>query len=667
MDKKNPLPPRFKVPGQDSIRDYSLAEVLAKLGQLDGKSFDKLKTGEDARILKDREEARKRFDNRKDRKKYLHEQQHARVRKYLSSLGAPKSIIKKVVCGKIEDNYINVLEDLVLGLARPGESIAPRNKQLEAKMVKDIHAERIIQELQNKKQDVVKESSKREKHKVTLTGKEDYRNIQTVRDPIIKLAMFKALKEDIVFFVRKVLGAEPTPQQCELFRAYQKDNARISVRSAHGTGKSTSLSWIILHSLLFVPNVRILCTAPSAPQMYDVLWAELKMWRSRMQVSWWKDQVRITQTRAEFVAGTKTIGGERTIDNANRFATARTARKDNPVALQGMHSESGQMVIIGDESSGIPNEVFETASGTLTGKNTKVVLMSNPTTSDPENFFYKTQTKNRENWNCLHFSALDSPLVTKRWVQEIIDEYGEDSPIYEFRVLGNFPTISDDILIPIHLVETAWGREIDTTGSERICGVDPARFGEDRTAMVIRKGGEVIYMDQWAKYDTMYSAGKIFDAYQEGLFDIACVDVIGLGAGIADRLGELMGRDKVIDVNVAERPAAREKFSRLRDELWWKCREFFEKRTCSFSPKVNKILYEAILAELCTIKYSYVHAKRKIQSKDEIKKDGKKSPNLADGLCLTFIKEVSGEGAQANQFTGKARPIVAAPSGAVVG
>jgi phage terminase large subunit len=656
--------PTFKIPGKDE--EYCLAEALARLGKLDGTSFEQFRVGEEIRRKKDAEKYKGKY-----RGEYMIQREsHKRAKRYLTMLGVDGFAQWKMIgerC-KLDVNYVNALESLALGAKREVDI----SNKLQEDAVKEHHAQKIIDNLLEKEQspDIIVNSKTKKPHEVILTGKEDYQNIQLVRDPVIKFAMLKALERDIPFFVKKVLQATPTPHQKQLFEAFQEEDARISVRSAHGTGKSCSLAWLIIHSLLFIPNVRILCTAPSAPQMYDVLWSELKYWRSRMGSNWWKKQIRITQSRAEFVANTSNTGNERIIDNANRFATARTARKDNPVALQGLHAHAGQMIILVDEASGVPNEVYEVGEGALTSKNSKVVMMSNPTTSDPENYFFRSHNKHRKFWNCLHFSAIDSPLVDDNWIQEEKDKYGEESPIFQFRVLGEFPKLSDDILIPLHFVESAWGRDIKAFGAERICGVDPARFGEDQTGVVIRQGSEIIHIEKWAKFDTMYTAARVADLYKDGRFDICAVDTIGLGAGVADRLKQLIGTDKVLEVNVAERPAAREQFNRLRDELWWCVREFFEKRSAAFNTDtIEKKMFDEILGELCSIKYAYQgNGKRKVQSKDELKKDGRRSPNLADALCLTFINEVSGETPVTQQFPGVAHKVVSAPhNGAIVG
>ena len=106
----------------------------------------------------------------------------------------------------------------------------------------------------------------------------------------------------------------------------------------------------------------------------------------------------------------------------------------------------------------------------------------------------------------------------------------------------------------------------------------------------------------------------------------ACV--IGLGAGVIDRLREL--GLPVTAVNVGE-SARQPGFMRLRDELFWEVRRWFEARDCRI------VEDSALVGELCSMQYKHTSAgKLQLESKDEMKKRGLKSPDLADALALTF-------------------------------
>ena len=396
--------------------------------------------------------------------------------------------------------------------------------------------------------------------------------------------------------------------------------AKVSIKSGHGCGKTCGLAWVIIWFLsCFEGKTRIPCTAPSSHQLNDLLWPEVIAWVDRMH-PWFKSQI-------EYSADKIWIKG----DKATRYAVARTARPEKPEALQGFHAPN--LLFIVDESSGVAEQIFEVAEGTLSTPNARVIMTSNPTRT--EGYFYRSQTADRRYWTCLHFNCLDSPLVAEEYPIQMASKYGADSARYQVRVLGEFPAASDDTLISLSLVEAALDRDVHFPLSARIAGLDVARFGDDATAIVIKQGNKVTYIDQWRNEDLMQTCGRVAALYKDKQFDRVHVDSIGIGAGVADRLKEL--GIPTIAVNVAETSSYSDKYYRLRDELWWMGREFFENVDCCL-PANNKWI-DDLIAELTTIKYGFTDTgKIKAESKIDMKKRGYESPNLADAFNLCLYK-----------------------------
>jgi len=142
---------------------------------------------------------------------------------------------------------------------------------------------------------------------------------------------------------------------------------------------------------------------------------------------------------------------------------------------------------------------------------------------------------------------------------------------------------------------------------------------------------------EWWGKDTMQTVGLIkaeFDATPEAQRPKAInVDVIGIGAGVVDRLKEL--GLPVVAVNVAEAESIRVgsdiSFNRLRDELWWRGREWLEAKDCKLADD------DETIAELTTPTYSFLSNGRiQVERKDDMKKRGVKSPNRADAWLMTF-------------------------------
>jgi hypothetical protein len=440
-----------------------------------------------------------------------------------------------------------------------------------------------------------------------------------------RLRLYRA---DPVLFVREVIGAQPDKDQQQILMAMAAPGAHVSVRSGHGIGKSCVEAWLILWFLCLFRDCRIPVTAPTSHQLFDVMWSEIAKWRAVMH-PWFRAMIVQTSDRLYIEGAEKTM-----------FSVARTSRKDQPEALQGFHATN--LLFVCDEASGIPDEVFQVAEGALSGAGSRIILMGNPTRSD--GYFFETHTKDRKNWTTFAINSENSPRADKTHIQRMADKYGRDSNIYRVRVLGEFPTSSDDTLIQLDWCESAIGRDISVTAAfKRIAGLDVARFGDDSCALAVRSGPILRSMEEWRQKDLMTTVGKVVQAYREKrAFDIVYVDAIGMGAGVVDRLKEQ--GIPCFAVNVAESPSMQGRFNRLRDELWWACREWFREKGCRIDPAVNtpdpvtlENLGSALLGELTQVRYAITSSgKIQIESKDDMKKRGLASPNLADALCLTF-------------------------------
>ena len=112
------------------------------------------------------------------------------------------------------------------------------------------------------------------------------------------------------------------------------------------------------------------------------------------------------------------------------------------------------------------------------------------------------------------------------------------------------------------------------------------------------------------------------------------VDSIGLGAGVVDRLREL--KLPARGINVSESPAMGMTYINLRAELWHKAKAWLEKRDCKIP------MDEDLIAELATVRYTFTsNGKIKVESKDDIRRRGLKSPDKADAFCLTFASDAA--------------------------
>ena len=384
------------------------------------------------------------------------------------------------------------------------------------------------------------------------------------------------------------------------------------------THNTTIIAILALWFPLTHYDSKTVVTANSQDQLRDNNWPEIRKWHARLPEPL-RNQLEIREEIA-FVKAKREAA----------FIVRRTASKNNPEALQGIHADSVLYLI--DEASGIPDIVFEVAQGSLSTKGAIAVMFSNPTKSS--GFFHQTHTRLRHRWKSVRVSSEDVPRA-RGHIQDVIDTYGKESNKYRVRVLGEFPTADDDTVIPLAWVEAAIDREVQKlTTFIPVWGVDVARFGDDSSALAKRQANCLLEpIKEWHNLDTMQLCGIIMDEYQRTHPDLQpkeiMVDVIGIGAGVVDRLREL--ELPVIGINVAESAPNGDRHHRYRDWLWWRAREWFQAKDCVI-PRDEKLVEELVAP-------TYDHTsvgKIIVESKDEMKKRGFRSPNRADAFNLTF-------------------------------
>lgn len=431
-----------------------------------------------------------------------------------------------------------------------------------------------------------------------------------------------------VEFVQQVLKAEPLPWQRTFLQSIAAGERRISVRAGHGVGKSTACAWALIWFMLTRYPQKSVLTAPTAGQLFDALFSEVKRWVNALP-DMLKDNIEVFSDRIVLKASPE-----------SSFMSARTSSAERPEALAGVHSEN--VLLICDEASAIPEPVFESAAGSMSGHSATTVLIGNPTRNT--GLFFRTHHQLSSDWTTMHVSCMDNPLVSRDFINQIKNTYGEASNAFRVRVLGEFSLREDDVLIAAELVDSAMDRDIALDRSERIVyGVDVARFGDDRTVIVKRQGQVVTEVKTWSGADLMETTGRVVhEAEMDSPAEI-CVDSIGLGSGVADRLREL--GYNVRDVNVSESAAMNPQAARLRDELWLSVREWLNQRTCKL-PRQNELR-----AELVSPTYAFTSAgKIKVESKSDLKRRGMRSPDIADALCLTFAGSAAYVGGRASKW-----------------
>jgi phage terminase large subunit len=423
-----------------------------------------------------------------------------------------------------------------------------------------------------------------------------------------------------IAFVREVLHADPDPWQIEALRAVARGHTRVAIRSGHGVGKTALAAWVMTWFANTRAPFKIAVTAPTAPQLFDALWPELVKWFNLLPPGW-RQLWDITTDHVTLKA------------DAECFITARTSRPDKPEAMAGLHSDN--ILLVADEASGIDEAVYEAAGGSMSSPGAITLLIGNPTRSS--GFFWRAHLMERDRWFTMRVSSADSPRVAPGFVAEIAQRYGMDSNAYRVRVLGEFPVADADTVIAASLVDDAMTRDValDPTAVE-IWGVDVARFGSDASVLIKRRGNVVPEMPRrWRQFDTMQLAGAIkaeYDAALSGRPALIVVDVIGIGAGVVDRLHEQ--NLPVLGVNVGEAASTTGRFARLRDELWIRTREWLDTRAVRL-PRDDQLR-----DDLVAPRYAFLSDGRlQVESKNSMRARSLASPDSADALIHTFAEQ----------------------------
>jgi hypothetical protein len=451
-------------------------------------------------------------------------------------------------------------------------------------------------------------------------------------------------KRYVTRWIEAIKPVETT--ECQCITVARPDGLYLTndcIVTHNSSGAAFGIYWFLeTHNYAKVP-----CTAPSAHQLRDVLWGELSKWRRHAD----EQSVRRGDPSCFSLSHLFRLVTDRLFDSSapEWGAIARTASKENPEAFQGFHAE--HLLFILDEASGIPEAIYEAAEGALSTSGARVLMLGNPTRTSGT--FYNSHHKDRGSYTALHFRSQDSPLVDVSYRERLVRKWGEGSNIVRVRADGDFPRQEDDVLISLDLTEPCLSRERCSGDGVRKLGVDVARMGADRTTLVLRQGRVVEHIRIFAKQDTMMTVGCIVAVLEAWRVEEIDVDVIGLGAGVYDRLAELKReghlRCAVVAVNVAQKaPTVRHpadaKPRRLRDYLWLEVARWLREDDPVFVAADGQAC-EDLAGELASVHYGIdSQGFLVIEDKDAMRKRLGHSPDLADGLCCTMASPPKGGG-----------------------
>ena len=405
----------------------------------------------------------------------------------------------------------------------------------------------------------------------------------------------------------------------------EMDTLRAAVSSGRGIGKSALVSWLILWMLTTRIGSTVMVSANSEAQLRGVTWGELTKWAAMAINSHWWEISATKLVPAQWL--TQIV--ERDLKKGTRYwaAEGRLWSEENPDAYAGTHNMDGMMLIF-DEASGIADAIWPVGAGFFTENilDRYWFAFSNPRKNS--GYFFECFHGKRDFWKTMQIDARTVEGTDPRVYQQIIDEYGEDSPQARVEVYGEFPAQGEDQFIAPRLVEDAEKRPAWKDPSAPIVlGVDPARSGADSTVIVARQGRDLLAIRRYRGDDTMTVVGHVIEAIEDFQPALTVIDEGGLGYGILDRLTEQ--RYKVRGVNFGWKAKASIMWGNKRAELWGTMREWL--KTASI-PKDRQLKTDLTGPKTKPDSSGTVY----LESKKDMKARGLASPDAADALACTF-------------------------------
>lgn len=453
-----------------------------------------------------------------------------------------------------------------------------------------------------------------------------------------------AVVADPVRFARGILGHDVWDTPADILRAMAQPRARVAVKACHASSKTFTAAELVIWALTEYERVKIVTTAPTWHQVETLLWGEIH-----------KALQGAPLKLPEILSALNTT--DITIAIGSRYAEGISTNE--AVRFQGYHAdEGGVVIIILDEAPGVGADIYEAINGIRAGGDVRVLAIGNPVV--PGGPFYEAFHSQREDWQTFTIDAFDTPnlrgvtldqllamtpaeldanpksyLVTRRWVAEQYREYGEDHPFWQARVRAQFPVQGDDSLYSLAWIEAAAQRPCVSGQGRRQAGIDVAGPGEDETVLYVREGPSIVDFGAWTGSDPRGDVAAAL-APHRNLLDAVVIDATGIGYNFAKHFKDL--GYPVVEWNAGAAASRKETDSRgpgfrnAKGEAYWSFRDRLAKG------EISGLMDERTQGQLSTVKYKHnSRGQIEIESKDDARKRGVKSPDRAEGLILAYV------------------------------
>lgn len=458
---------------------------------------------------------------------------------------------------------------------------------------------------------------------------------------------FAKYADDPAGFMRDVLRCEPWKMQVTMAEAL-RDHPRVVVVTANGVGKDWATARICLW-WVYARRGFVILTGPTERQVKQILMRE----------------IRKAFAHAPELPG-ELLSLELRVDDAGECGMLAMT-SDNADKLTGFHHP--RLLICVTEGQGVEDDAYEAALACCTGEENKLFVYGNPT--NPLGFFHNAAVGS--SWHSITIPATSHPnivsgreeipgAISQAWIDAIAEEYGVGSPIYNSRVLAQFPGESAGGLLKREWIRAAFARHesgelVDESRRHPLfLALDVARFGEDSCVCAWVRGPVVEKLVSWHGSDLVETAEKVAafatasysptDSMRMRFPQFAAmptiiVDEPGMGGGVIDVLRKMKPNwygdsYKVIAFNGAHAAFKPDRFLNCRAETHWVLREQLERGKIAL-PRDASLEQEALAIEW---QLNPAGGKVQILSKDRIRETLKRSPDRLDAVVMGLSRTV---------------------------
>ena len=418
-------------------------------------------------------------------------------------------------------------------------------------------------------------------------------------------------RDNIPAFAHDVLGIALDENQVRIADAV-RTNKRVAVVSGKGVGKSFVEGVLALWYYVSFPGAKVRMLANTDDQSLNVMWRPMcEMVENSAFKAWFNPpnskDIHIVHAPNGPSIHRKTWS-EKSVENT-----------------AGDHAD--HLLFILDEASKLPTELIESIVGGLSGPDNRVLLCGNGTRSS--GYFYN-RCQEGSGWKVLKIDARSSRWTDRESIEALIKEYGLHSDVVRINVLGEFPRLGGNSIVPEAQITAAMRREPSPThGSAVVCGMDVGGGG-DPTVWVVRDGLRIVAVEQDVSAGANEDELIRLTASVCERFHVArlLVDSTGLGHFLPSRLVKALPGVEIVGRNFGE-ASPDDAYANMRTWAFFRAREWF-----GLGVSIGD--RPGMREELLAIEYrTNTNGKLALTPKDNVRAVLGRSPNEADALALS--------------------------------